>query len=477
MSYRRSDLDTIIGHWSKTDPITVRQMCQNTMILGKTGSGKSSGSGDFLLRRLVSYNNSGGLILAAKPEDKQYFLRVFREERRLDDLLILEPGGEYRFNILDYELKRGSDTRQLTQMLLLLGETLERAEAGGHGGGDGFFKAKSREGLDHAIEIVTRATGGLDPYALQCFISGAAMSLAELDDPQWQQSYHSQALLKAEQNCTTDLQRHDCQAAALNWRSTWPRLNDRTRTSIEAGMVSPLHVLNLGTIRDLLATSTSLTPEDMENRKWILANMPITPGDATATVFNAAVKLAFQRYILSRQAADGDPLLCIWSDEFQNAANSFDRAYVEACRSHKACLVALTQSTHALYTRIFGHGQEHEADALLTNFGQVIIHTLGDYKTAKYFSELLGERREIFISPSTAADQDDLYESIIWGKSRMSVSATESYQPVLQPAAFLSGGLRSGGSPDNTVDGIVIRTGQRFNASGENYLLAGFRQR
>jgi hypothetical protein len=475
MSYRRSGLDTEIGHWSKTDPITERQIFQNTLILGKTGSGKSSGSGDYLLRCLVRHHNSGGLILAAKPEDKHYFMRVFREERRLDDLLILEPGGQYRFAILDYEMRRGATTTALTQILLLLGETQERME-GSTNGGDGFFKSKNREGLDHAIEIVTRATGGLDPYALQCFISGAAMSLAELDDPQWQQSYHSQALLKAEQNCTTDLQRHDCQAATLNWRSTWPRLNDRTRSSIEAGITSPLHVLNRGTIRDLLATSTNLTPAVMEDRKWVLGNMPITPGDATATVFNAAVKLAFQRYILSRQAADGDPLLCIWSDEFQNVANSFDRAYVEACRSHRACLVALTQSTHALYTRIFGHGQEHEADALLTNFGQVVIHTLGDFKSSKYFSELLGERREIFISPSTAADQDDLYDSIIWGKSRMSVSATESYQAVLQPAAFMTG-LRCGGSPDNTVDGIVIRTGQRFNASGENYLITSFKQR
>jgi hypothetical protein len=451
-------------------------VCQNVLILGKSGSGKTSGAGDYLLRRLVRYRNSSGLILAAKFEDKKAVQRIFREERSLGDLLILEPGGQLRLNILDHEMQRGARPADLTQLLLLLSETMDRMEGSGHGG-DSFFRSKARQGLDHAIALLTRATGKLDPWALQCFISGAAMSLEELNDPQWQQSFHAQVLADAEANCTTDIQRHDIAAATQYWKSTWPRMNDRTRTSIEAHIDSPLHTFNTGIVRDLLATSTSVTPGLLEKeRKWLLLNAPITPGDATATFLNAAVKLCFQKYVLSREANPGDPLLCLWADECQLHANSFDRAYVEACRSRIACYVALTQSAHALYSRIGGKGGEHETDALLTNFGHVICHTLGDHKTAEHFSSLLGKCREGFVSPTIPSGPDDLYDAIVWGKSGISVSASESYQPVLQPAAFLSG-LRCGGPPDNVVDAIVIRSGLKFNASRENYLFTRFRQR
>ena len=61
-------------------------------------------------------------------------------------------------------------------------------------------------------------------------------------------------------------------------------------------------------------------------------------------------------------------------------------------------------------------------------------------------------------------------------RSPVSVSMHESYEPVLQPAVFLSG-LRTGGPPDNMVDGIVIRSGAPFNATSENYLIRAFKQR
>src|SRR4051794_18511593 len=94
-----SDLDHVLMHWSPVDPLTVRQTSQNIAIFGKSGSGKSSGSGDAILRALVRYRNTGGLILASKPEDKNYIQSLFKNYNRSDDLYIMEPGGgEQRFN-------------------------------------------------------------------------------------------------------------------------------------------------------------------------------------------------------------------------------------------------------------------------------------------------------------------------------------------------------------------------------------------
>lgn len=215
----------------------------------------------------------------------------------------------------------------------------------------------------------------------------------------------------------------------------------------------------------------------MEQRQWILVNAPIAPGDVTSAIINSAVKYAVQRHLVKRQAGSGDPFLCIFSDEFQKLANSYDAMFLAECRSHKGGMIALTQSIHALYACLHGKSGEHQTDALVTNFAHVVVHTLGDGKSAKLWSDLLGQHREIFIGTSTQPRGEELFD-IIMGRTEMSMNASERYEPVLQPAVFLSGGLRCGGPENgNVVDGVLIRSGRPFNASGENYLITSFRQR
>ena len=124
---------------------------------------------------------------------------------------------------------------------------------------------------------------------------------------------------------------------------------------------------------------------------------------------------------------------------------------------------------------MYGQGGEHETDALLTNFGQVVVHTLGDAKTARHFSDILGQRREIFVGTTSQPRGEELFD-ILMGRLQMSLSISEKYEPVVQPAVFLRG-LRQGGPQNgNMVDGVVIRSGEPFRASGENYLITSFRQ-
>jgi hypothetical protein len=474
-----SSLDQPLAYWSPSDPWTMRDACANTLIVGKTGSGKSSGAGDYCLRAVVRYPNSGGVIFAAKPEDKAYVQRVFREERTLSDLFILEPEGAARFNVLDYERAKGADVRDLSQACMTFKETLERTEGAGGGGGSGemgYWASQQRMMLHNAIQVLLLATGRIDPWELQCFITGAAISYAEIGDPAWQRSFHYQMLQEARTKAVTGREQHDYELAEQYWISQLPRLNDRTRSSIEAGVYNTLHAMNTGIARELLATTTTLSPELLEQRKWILVNAPIAPGDVTSSVINTAVKYAVQRHILKRKAGADDPLLCIFSDEFQKLANSYDAKFLAECRSHKGCLIALTQSVHALYANLHGKGGEHETDALLTNFGQVVVHTLGDAKSARQWSELLGNQRELFISTTTTPNGDALFD-LLMGRVQVSVSAAERYEPYLQPSTFLRDLRQGGPESGNWVDGVVIRSGTPFRHSGANFLLTSFRQR
>jgi hypothetical protein len=466
----RWELEYVLCRWSKKDPFTVRMACQNVATFGKPGSGKTSGVGNFLLRNLVRYRNSGGLILAAKPEDKAYVQRVFREEGRPGDLRVMEPGGHERLNILAYEQSRGANTQQMTQLMMHLSETLDIMEKGGSSqGDDGQWTKKFREGLHHGIEIVARA-GHLDPWALSCYITGAGQALAELSDEEWLNSFHWQALEHARRNAATDIQRHDHEAARQYWTSTWPRMNDRTRTSIESGMSSILHVFNTGIVRDLLATGTSLKPDVMEDRQWVLLNAPITPGDATNTFINTAVKLVFQRYILQRQAKPGDPLLILFGDEYTKHANSYDAEFFNEARSHKAGAVVLTQSVSRLYASM--KGGEHAAEALLGQFGHIVLHTC-DSKTAQFACEQLGHRLEMMPGGGPEGGEDAFNLLRLRGGLRPTFSY--AYHPILQASTLMSG-LRNGGPHnDYCVDAIIIRPGEPFS-NRENYLPTFFRQ-
>ena len=392
-----SDLDHVVGSWSKTDPITVRDLCQNIAIFGKTGSGKSSGSGDYLLRCAVGYPNSGGLWLASKPEDKDYAIRLFREAGRLDDLLIMEPGGThgYRFNILEYEMRRAPrpatsrsccwfSARRLT------GWRGARAGQRAHLEGEEPRRPRPRHRDTHASDRPARPMGA----AMLLQRRGAVAGRAGRRD--LEESYHAHLLEEARQNCVTDIQTHDHEAARQHWTSAWPRLNDRTRSSVESGLFSLLHVFNTGVVRDLLATTTTISPDDLERRRWWFVNMPIVPGDATATFANTAVKLGVQRYILRRKPAAGDPLLCIFCDEFTKVANSYDSHTLNEIRSHKGAMITLTQSISGMYAHMHGKGKagEHMTDALLGQYGHIVVHT-ADHKTAQFASETLGHHLEL----------------------------------------------------------------------------------
>jgi hypothetical protein len=54
--------------WSKSDVWTIREAVEGTLILGATGSGKSSGSGAAIAKAMLAAG-FGGLILTAKKDE------------------------------------------------------------------------------------------------------------------------------------------------------------------------------------------------------------------------------------------------------------------------------------------------------------------------------------------------------------------------------------------------------------------------
>ena len=63
------------------------------------GSGKS-------LARVYLKNGFGGLVLCAKPDEKDTWIRYAQDTGREEDLILFSKDSKYEFNPLDYELTR-----------------------------------------------------------------------------------------------------------------------------------------------------------------------------------------------------------------------------------------------------------------------------------------------------------------------------------------------------------------------------------
>ncbi len=54
----------------------VRDLLRSIAIWGASGSGKTSGSGFQLARAIFRDANTGGLIIASKPEDRAFLIKI-----------------------------------------------------------------------------------------------------------------------------------------------------------------------------------------------------------------------------------------------------------------------------------------------------------------------------------------------------------------------------------------------------------------
>jgi len=465
-------LSQVLFWWSSRDPLTIRDLLRSIAIFGASGSGKTSGSGYQLARAIVMAVGLriGGLILASKPEDREFWERIFRMAGRRNDLLVFGPDSPLRFNFLDFVQRSGGDTRDVTQAITVIGETLEQSNGRQS---EQFWAKQNERTIYNAVEIVRGATGNVTAPDLQRFINGAAQVPAALATPEWQSGFHSQCLQTAFGKLRTSIQRHDYALAADYWLKEYPAMNDRTRSSILAGVMGILHVFNTGIVRELVSTTTNVSPAVFDQGKWVLVDMPISSRGAAGAFILGGWKYFTQRHILKRHATENTPVCVIWADEAQKVKNSWD-ACVEELRSHRGCMVYLTQSIHAYYRHAHGVSGEHETDAFLTNFYHKIFHALGDDKTAAYASSLIGRRLTMHIGGSSSP-ADNVYDEI-YGPSRSTSSFSQNVENILENREFMQG-LRTGGETNNCmVDGIVVRSGEAFS-NGEAWMKVAFSQK
>lgn len=469
-------LDRVLLHWDEANAFTVRDLLNGGVcVMGRSGSGKTSSSGRALAEAIVRLPGSGGLLIAAKPgDDRAFWQKVFATAGRSQDLMIFSADHDLRCNILDYEMRQGGGhTRNITRTLTTIAETLRSSDTDKRENSDFWSKEQERM-LFNAIEVVKLATGGVSAPDLHRFISTAAMLPAQMTSPEWLADFHNQCLKKGHLAQKSVIAGHDYELAKAYWLGEFPNMADKTRSSILTGVMGTLHTFNTGIVRELVSSTTNVTPDDMFAGKFILVDMPVSDmGDVGAFV-SGGLKYLCQRAILRRKVTDESNVVVLWADEAQQAVTSFDAPFLAQCRSHRGCMVYLSQSLPGYYDALGGERGKSAIDALLANYGTKIFHALGDLETAQWASGLVGKSLQTFTGGSMGRE-DGVFDELM-GRSRYQSNFSQSFESTLQLGSFMHGLATGGPSSGFVCDAYVIKSGEPF-ANGQNWLRTSFSQK
>lgn len=483
------DLKTPLLSLGGRDQFLLDDAARGVLVLGGTGSGKTSGSGRALAMAYLKAG-MGGLVLCAKPDEAANWRAYAKAAGREQDIIEINETAEKRFNFLDYALatiaKEGFEGN-----LLAVIDTITEAANASSGESDGenrFFRENAREMVGHVIALLTAVYGRLTIKEIVAFIDSAANSREETDSEQW----HKESFAARTLGFATLLmdEKPDLEVHAEYWFGRFVDFSDRTRSSIVATFTSTVYPFLTGKLRELFCSDTNMVPELTHNGAIIIANLPIKTFGQTGEVAQKIIKYLWQISVESRTAEGKKALrpVFMFADECQFFVTSYDAEFFSTARSARACGVYLTQDLPSFYSRLAGKGGEHDADALIGKFQTRIFHSNVDKTTNLAAAEMIGKvtkqqaSRQQNVSRNRgeggAYQPHDVAQSDNSGLGRSSSETLSTYQDYAVPPEYFTDQLRNGTKANRfKVDGIVVTGGKTWKHSRSNFIKAEFDQR
>lgn len=371
---------------------------EGTAIFGRSGSGKTSGSGQALAKAFLR-NGMGGIVLCAKPDEADNWERYAAETGRSASVIRFDGSGRYRFNFLEYEMQRDNIppdvlATNLVSTLQSVVEVATRATGMGAGReGDAFWQKSSRMFLTMAVDLLYAATGRVRLAELVDLINSAPQSRAEMQDESWRQgSFFAQTMRDfyatggAYPPPIEDVKRLD-----QFWRRTFPNMTEKTRSNVVTTLMTDLDPLLRGQMRKIFSTETNVVPELTHDGAVILLDFPLKQWNETGVLAQMIFKYLWMRATERREITPESRPVFMWADECQLFLSAYDMEFQSTARSSRACTVLLTQNLPSFYSRIGGEHAEHTVNAMMGNLRTKIFHNNDCTTTNQWATDLIGK--------------------------------------------------------------------------------------
>lgn len=447
---------------------TLEDAVCGTAIFGTTGSGKSSSSGRNVAKAFLQAGY-GGLVLTAKDDEKGNWVRYAKECDRLDDLIIFSESNRhlFRFNFLEYELKRATKGGGLTSNIVSLFMTLYGLADGGKKSAqrseDQFWQAALKRLITRLVALIKISGEPLTIDTMYNLVTSALHDSSQWhDDTFIANSYCVKCLELAHEN---DGQSPEYTLVDRYWSNEFPNLDEKTRSIIKESFLGLCEPFLSGMMRELFMSDSTISPEITQEGTILVLDLPVHQYMDQGLFAQVIFKYIWQRCIQQRDIEQKPIPNFLWVDEAQYfVSNEHDMMFQTTARSSKTCSVYLSQNISNYYSVMSGSHPKEQTDSLLANLATRIFHANLDTVTNEWAANSIGKAFQPISSYQTKMSEDGS-------------SAGMGYQlhHIVQPLEFTT--LLTGGASNNyTVEAIVSVAGRRW-ANGKNYLKLSFDQR
>ena len=394
---------------------TVRNAVEGVQIFGGIGSGKTSGSGRMLALKYLSAG-FGGLVLTAKPDEKDLWQDYCAAAGRREDLMIVEPGGEHTFNFLTYE-GQGGNTENIVQVLKTVIQASEEKASGAKQ--DPFWETALDMLIFHIIDLCQLAYGEVTLQTLYDIVQtlpgqtegaavqegafhkayAAALNRVDGQVTAWEAAQSTDRLAQLQSQFAYDAA--VCQdmpdARLLKFvdqffHETYGNLSEKTRSIIDFSFSGFLFRLLREPVFSLFCQGIStFTPEDCLDGKIILLNLPVKIYHKVGRDCQIMFKYIWQRAMEKRRIAENGRPVFLWGDEAQNFLHEYDAEYQATARSSRIATVYISQNLPNYHANMGGAKSDFRVKSFLGTLSTKVFHANADKDTNDYASALIGE--------------------------------------------------------------------------------------
>jgi hypothetical protein len=468
------NLDTPIFRLPRGDFWNLGDACQGVLILGATGSGKSSGSAETLAQKYLRLG-AGGIVLCVKVGEADYWTDLAKRTGRETDLIRVTEEHE-SFNIFDYELNRSGRGAGLTMNIVNLFRQLQDLveSKGGNKTAPDFWERACVRMISNAIQLQCALDEPLTLAAVSDIINSSPRNNTQADDKFWQEtSKCSEACAFA---VTQDPDNYDTDRASNYFLNDIPNMGDRQLSGILETWEGLADPLLRSPIRQKFCTDTTFTPDDaIEGGKIIVMDLPVKEFDQAGRIAGVVLKFLFQKAVERRKAASETrrrPCF-IWADEFQHFVTSYDMIFQQTARSSKTSTVYIGQNLPTILAQLGGQGGDPYMRGLLGNLLTKIFHANDEEQTNKFAAGVIGEDWQN-ITNISAGESRNLLAPLLSGNHNANVSVNPQLKHLILPIEFAK--FRTGTNRNNRiVDAIFFQAGRNF-LNEKNFYRVYFKQ-
>jgi type IV secretory pathway TraG/TraD family ATPase VirD4 len=498
------DLDTPLIHFGHNgdSAFTIRSAVESVQIFGGVGSGKSSGSGRRFAEAFLRVG-MGGLVLTTKPDERKEWIKYCIDTGRLHDLVIIEPGGKYGFDFLEYISTTTDSNKAISDNILQTIKVVIRANQEQSGGQseDPFWENAMDQLLTFVLELGMMAYGKIGVQLLYDMLQSlpkandsnqkssvendrdnaftAAFKIIKEKADKAVDAWYNKLSEKKQQEFKDDraLYRRTVlekfpEARMLKLLDTFffdtlRNLSSKTRSVIEFVCSNFLFRLLREPLYSLFcAGKLNVRPEDALDGKIILINLPVKIYNKAGSDIQILFKYLFQIAMEKRDISKNDRPVFLWSDEAQTFIHEHDPVFQATARSSRVATVYITQNLNNYYAAMGGQKSEYKVKSFMGVMATKIFHANADIETNRFASDLIGEA--FFTDPSM--NMSITKESFSQGQN-----TSIKLQKIYRPEEFMA--LKTGGPFNNhNVEAIIHKQGDPLTKNG-NHAKINFKQK